>query len=74
MTGNPKISGPKNNKHLFLTQSTYSTQVIREALYIIVIQGFGVMEDKRFCTGNDILRHDTTKLTSIHNPWAPVDS
>lgn len=67
---NFKISVPKNNKNSFLTHNTYATQVIRKALFIIVIQGLGVMEVERFCIGNGILRPDMTKTTSLHNQLA----
>lgn len=70
ITNNSKISVPKNNKDLFFTHTIYSAQAIREALFVIVIQGFGMMVIQRLDTGNDSLRPDMTKITSIHNQWA----
>lgn len=69
VTNNSQIS-EINLKDLFLTHTIHSAQTIREGLFVIVIQGFGMMEDQRFYIGNDILRPDMTKITSIHNQWA----
>lgn len=66
VTTTPKSQCLQKQSDLFLS---HTTQIIREALFILVTPVLGMTEDEGVCTGKDILRPGITEVTSTYKQW-----